>query len=125
MPSRVREQQLFDALWARVAPLLPPKPDHPKGGRPFANDRACFEGIVYVLRNGIKWNAMPRCYPSSTTCWNRYALWTELGLWERIWAMVLAELDAAGKLDLSELAVDATFAEARKGGPASEPQNAA
>jgi transposase len=125
MPSRKREQELLDALWMRIAPLLPPKPAQPKGGRPFVSDKACFEGIVYVLRNGIRWNAMPRCYPSSTTCWNRYALWTDLGLWLQIWAMVLAELDAAGKLDLSELAIDATFAEARKGGTVSAPQNAA
>jgi transposase len=125
MPSRQRERQLLDALWTRIAPLLPPQPDRPKGGRPRADDRACFEGIVYVLRNGIRWNAMPKCYPSSTACWNRYALWTRLGIWSTIWAMVLEELQAAGKLDLSELAIDATFAEARKGGTASEPQNAA
>jgi len=125
MPSRKRERQLLDALWERIAPQLPPKPAQPKGGRPFADDKACFEGIVYVLRNGIRWNAMPDCYPSSTTCWNRFALWTDLGIWPEIWTMVVAELQDAGKLDLSELAIDATFAEARKGGTASEPQNAA
>ena len=125
MPSRKRELQLMYGMWVRIAPLLPPKPDHPKGGRPFANDRDCFEGIVYVLRNGIKWNAMPKCYPSSTTCWNRFALWTKLGLWPKIWKLVIEELQVAGKLDLSELAMDATFAEARKGGPASALQNAA
>jgi transposase len=125
MPSRKRERQLLDALWERIAPILPPKPAHPKGGRPFADDKSCFEGIVYVLRNSIRWNAMPDCYPSSTTCWNRFALWTKLGIWPKIWAMVLEELQEAGKLDLSELAIDATFAEARKGGTVSEPQSAA
>jgi transposase len=125
MPSRKREAELFDAAWARITPLLPPKPAHPKGGRPFANDRACFEGIVYVLRNGIRWNSMPRCYPSSTTCNNRFNLWTRLGLWDEFWKIVLEELDDTGLLDTSELAIDATFAEARKGGSASEPQNAA
>jgi len=60
MPSRKRELELMDALWERIAPLLPAKPPQPKGGRLFASDRACFEGIVYVLRNGIRGNAMPR-----------------------------------------------------------------
>jgi len=116
MPSRKREAELFEAAWVRIAPLLPPKTPQPQGGRPFADDRACFEGIVSVLRNGIRWNAMPRCYPSSTTCNDRFHLWTELGLWEPMWKAVLAELDDAGRLDTSELAIDATFAEARKGG---------
>jgi len=48
--------------------------------RLFASDRACFEGITSVLPYGIRWNAMPRCYPSSTTCNNRFHLGTELGL---------------------------------------------
>lgn len=109
----------MDAMWARIELLLPPKPAHPRGGRPFAPDKLCFEGIVYLLRNGIRWNDMPTCYPSSTTCWTRHALWTRLGLWSRVWAVVLDELDRAGMLDLTELTIDATFAEARKGGPAS------
>lgn len=58
MPSRKREAELFEAAWARIAPLLPAKPAHPKGGRPLIDDRACFEGIVYVLRNGIFWNSI-------------------------------------------------------------------
>jgi hypothetical protein len=51
MPSKRREQQLLDRMWERVQPLLPHKPPHPKGGRPFADDKACFAGIVYQLRN--------------------------------------------------------------------------
>ncbi len=28
------KELLPDALWARIAPLLPPEPPEPKGGRP-------------------------------------------------------------------------------------------
>jgi transposase len=125
MPSRKRERQLFEAMWSRVSQLLPPHPAHPKGGRPFADDKACFAGIVYQLRNAIRWLDMPEPFPSGVTCWRRFDLWTKLGLWPQVWAIILEELQAAGKLDLSELAIDATFAEARKGGTALEPQNAA
>ena len=119
MPSKRREQELLDRMWDRVAPLLPPKPAHPKGGRPFADDQACFAGIVYQLRNGIRWNAMPPCFPSGVTCWRRHRDWTRSGVWGRVWKVVLAELAAAGLLDTSELFLDATFAESRKGGNAS------
>ena len=125
MPSRDREQELLDALWERVRPLLPPKPPQPKGGRPFADDKACFAGIVYQLRNGIRWNDMPDSFPSGVTCWRRFDLWTRRGIWPRVWTLVLEELQDAGRLDTSELFLDATFAEARKGGPASALQSAA
>jgi transposase len=106
-------------MWERVAPLLPPKAAHPKGGRPFADDKACFAGIVYQLRNNIRWNDLPHCFPSGVTCWRRHRDWTCAGVWARVWRVVLAELDAAGLLDTSELFLDATFAEDRKGGRAS------
>lgn len=34
------KELLPDALWARIAPLLPPEPPKPKGGRPRVSDRA-------------------------------------------------------------------------------------
>jgi transposase len=119
MPDAKTERELMDRLWDRVRPLLPPAPPHPKGGRPFADDRACFEGIVYLLRNGLRWRQMPACYPSGVTCWRRHKQWTEAGVWHRVWKLVLRELDAAGRLDTSELVVDGTFIEAKKGGSGS------
>ena len=54
MPDLRTEQELGDRMWDRVGPLLPPRPAHPRGGRPFADDRACFDGIVYLARNGLR-----------------------------------------------------------------------
>jgi len=116
MPDAKAERELMDRLWDRVRPLLPPQPPHPRGGRPFVDDRACFEGIVYALRNGVRWRHLPRCYPSPVTCWRRHRDWTRAGVWDRVWRLVLAELDEAGKLDTSELVLDASFVAARKGG---------
>ena len=125
MPSKAREKELLDRMWNRVAPLLSPHPPHPKGGRPWVDDKACFAGIVYQLRNAIRWNDMPPCFPSGVTCWRRFRDWTRAGVWSDVWKMVLRELEDAGMLDTSELFLDATFAEARKGGSALAPRNAA
>jgi transposase len=119
MAANRKEERLFEAMWQRVEPLLPKHPPQPKGGRPFVPDRECFRGIVYQLRNAIRWNDMPAQFPSGSTCWRRFDLWTRLGIWPRVHAIVLDELGAAGLLDLSELALDATFVEARKGGSVS------
>jgi transposase len=127
MPDRRTERELNDRLWERVRPLLPLRPEHPKGGRPFADDRACFEGILSVLRNGCRWRALDviDAFPSGVTCWRRHRDWTRAGVWARVWRIVLDELDEAGLLDTSEFALDATFVEAKKGGPRSGKPSAA
>jgi len=117
MPSVAKERRLTDALWERVQPLLPSPQPHPLGGRPRNDDRRCFEGIVYVLRNGIRWQDMPAEYGSGSTCWRRHTEWTAAGIWESVWQMVVEECDQQGGLDTSELFADASFVEARKGGP--------
>ena len=40
------EQLVPDELWAAIQPLLPAKPPHPKGGRPWIGDRAVLGGII-------------------------------------------------------------------------------
>ena len=116
MPNQTTERELAERLWARVRPLLPPDAPKPKGGRPRADDRACFFAIVFVLRSGCRWRDLPDSFPSAPTCWRRHRDWTNEGVWEKVWERVLAELDEAGDLDTSELCLDATFVEARKGG---------
>lgn len=116
MPSVARERELNDLLWQRVQPLLTPYVPSPKGGRPRVDDRACFEGIVFVLRNGLRWRDLPDQFPSGCTCWRRHADWTRDGAWESVWRVVLDELSDHGLLDVSELALDCTFAPAQKGG---------
>ena len=124
MPSRRREQQLLDRMWERVKPLLPTRSPNPKGGRPWADDRACFAGIVFALRNSVRWNHLPAPFPSGVTCWRRHRDWTAAGVWDKVWQLVLAELATARKLDTSELFLDATFAEDRAGGLATAARGA-
>jgi putative transposase len=58
--ARTRPWEVSDELWEQVSPFIPAAPSHAKGGRPRLSDRQAFEAIVYVLRTGIQWNALPR-----------------------------------------------------------------
>jgi putative transposase len=49
--------------------------------------------ILYVLRTGIQWNALPRELGASTTVYDRFRLWEEQGVFERIWQAGLQEYD--------------------------------
>jgi transposase len=53
------EQLVADEVWDAIQPLLPPKRPHPKGGRPWIEDRAVLGGIIYVLRAGVPGGCCP------------------------------------------------------------------
>jgi len=116
MPTLERERILTERLWERVKPLLPMHEPSLLGGRPRASDRACFAAIIFVLRSGCRWRDIPSEFPSPATCWRRHAEWTAAGVWEKVWQIVVEELEEAKLLDTEELFADATFTPAQKGG---------
>lgn len=98
----LRSWTVSDALWAKVAPLLP-KPTRPKGrryrrrpggGRKPLDPRRVFEGIVYVLRTGCQWKALPTAQFGSASSIHKYFLaWKRAGVFVRLWRKGLAEYD--------------------------------
>ena len=117
--------KLTDAQWQKIEPLLPKLKKSKHGGRPWADNRKVFEGILWVLRTGAPWADLPKQYPSPSTCWRRLRDWEELDVWLNTWRAFLSELDQRGQLDWSEAFADGSFAPAKKGVNASERPNAA
>jgi putative transposase len=72
---------LTDRQWARLEPHLPPpKP----GGRPRTTDlREVVDAILYVLRNGIVWRALPHDFPPWETVYYYFNSWRRAGVWEQ------------------------------------------
>jgi len=112
---RHTKRVLTDEHWERIAPHLPEHPPSPKGGRPREDDRECLEGILWLLRTGSPWQAIPLDLPSGSTCWRRLQEWAGEGVLADIHAILIEELQELGKLDLEELLADATFIRAKKG----------
>jgi transposase len=107
-----------DELWELIRPLLPAHEPSPKGGRPRLQDRACLTGILFVLKTGIGWEALPAemgC-GSGMTCWRRLEEWRRAGVWDALHAALLAKLEAAGAIDWSRAAVDSSRVRAPLGG---------
>lgn len=116
----MRKPMLTDEQWEKIRPLIPPRPPRPKGGRPPADDRACLEGILWILKTGARWRDLPAEYPDSSTCWRRLRDWHGAGVLKDMWRAFLSELDDEGILDWEESFVDATFIPAKKGAQQSE-----
>ena len=106
-----------DELWAIVAPLLPPEPPKPKGGRPRVPDRAVLSGIIFVLKSGIPWEMLPQemgC-GSGMTCWRRLRDWQEAGVWDALHRTLLDRLGEAGQIDWSRASLDSASIPAKRG----------
>jgi len=81
-PSTSADAGLTDAEWRRVEQMLPPQ--KPPTGRPRHDHRTVLGGILWVMRSGASWRAMPVEYGKWETAYRRYRLWCATGLWQRI-----------------------------------------
>jgi transposase len=100
--KRLSSWEVSDAFWSRVEPLIPVKQRDPEkeyqrkpgAGRKPKAARTVFEGIVYVLRTGCQWKALPKeVFGSSSAIHKRFLEWEEAGVFLKLWQSGLAEYD--------------------------------
>jgi transposase len=109
-----------DELWKRIEPLLPRVERRFRyPGRKRLPDRLALQGILFVLHTGIAWRHLPPelGFGGGSTCHRRMDEWQRAGVWERLHAVLLAELRAAGELEWSRTVVDGSHVQAKKGAP--------
>jgi transposase len=63
-----------------LEPLLPPP--SPGGRPPVWPMRAIVEAIFYVLRGGVPWRMLPKCFPPRQTVYAWFAAFRDAGVWE-------------------------------------------
>src|SRR6185312_7667249 len=68
--------------------------------------------ILYVLRTGIQWNALPRSIGASTTVYDRFRAWEAAGFFTRLWAAGLTEFDELVGIDWAWLSMDGAMTKA-------------
>jgi transposase len=94
--------EVSDALWEKAEPLIPRRKREkgrkykrrPGGGRKPLDSRKIFAGIVYVLRTGCQWKALPKERFGSASSVHKYFLaWKKRGVFVRLWRKGLAEYD--------------------------------
>ena len=100
--ARAKSWEVTEEFWKRVEPLIPIRQRladqryvrKTGGGRKPKEARLVFEAIVYVLRTGCQWKALPaERFGSSSAIHARFLEWEKAGVFEALWKRGLAEYD--------------------------------
>ena len=95
---------LSAAQMRRIEPYFPLS-----HGIPRVDDRRIVSGIIFVIRNGLRWRDAPSGYGPHKTIYNRFIRWSRLGVFNRIFAELAAK---GGRPD--RLMIDATHLKAHR-----------
>lgn len=106
-----RDAVLTDAQRDRIRLLLPSSSG--RRGRPFRDDRRVVEGITWRYRVGAPWRDVPEAFGPWQTLWKRHRRYSGDGTWDRVHAELLADADAAGRIDWA-VGLDSTITRAHQ-----------
>ncbi len=101
---------MSDLIWLSEAQMRRIEPYFPLShGVPRVDDRRVISGIIFVIRNGLRWRDAPKDYGPHKTIYNRFIRWSRLGVFNRIFAALAAK---GGQPD--QLMIDATHLKAHR-----------
>ena len=113
--------RLSNRLWHTVKPLLGPEKKPGTRGRPPVPFRRVLDGILFVLRTGCQWKAVPVALVSGSTLHRRFQTWVRSGVFRRLWRQLLRAYDARRGIAWRWQAVDSASTKAPVGGEATGP----
>ena len=101
---------MSDLFWLSQAQMRRIEPYFPLShGVPRVDDRRIVSGIIFVIRNGLRWRDAPAAYSPHKTIYNRFIRWSRMGVFNEIFASLAAK---GGKPD--QLMIDATHLKAHR-----------
>lgn len=110
-----------DLMWERIQPLLPPEKEAGTPGRPSVPFRKVLDGILYVLRTGCQWKAVPQKFGSGSTIHRRFQEWQQAGIMKAIAQVMLQWYDQEHGIDWQWQSADAKLLPAPLGGDKTGP----
>jgi transposase len=90
-------------------------------GRPPVSDRVAMSGILYRLRTGCQWDAIPAEFGSRSTCYRRFVEWTATGVFQMMYVEMLLYYDEERGIDWTWCSLDSASVKAPKGGTSPVP----
>ena len=89
---------LSDDQMARISPFFPLWHRMPR-----VDDRRGISGIIFLIRNRLRWRDVPASYGPHKTIYNRFIRWSALGVFGRIYT----RYDGCAHIFMSAIAIAA------------------
>jgi putative transposase len=108
--------EVDDELWEIVEPILLDYWPRKATGRKPVDWRKCLNGIVYQMRTGCQWNKLPEQFGDDSSVHRWFSRWSQDGVLEKIWAVLVERCDELGDVEWKWQAADSRLGKARFGG---------
>lgn len=108
--------EVSDDLWEIIRILLDEYDPPASTGRPRNDRRSILNAIIHRFRSGCQWNHLPREFGDDSTIHRVFQHWVKLGIFEKIWAELLAECNELEQVQWDWQAADGWMGKARMGG---------
>lgn len=97
---------LRDDQWDRIEAMLPGKEGD--RGRSGKNNRLFVEAVLWMARTGVPWRDLPEAFGAWNSVYQRFARWSNNGVWHRVFA------ELAKDADFEEVFLDSTIVRAHQ-----------
>lgn len=108
--------QVPDDLWSVIERILAVLDPPARTGRKRIDARSALDAIIFRLRSGCQWNRLPKEFPDDSSVHRTFQRWVRLGVFDRIWAVLLEACKDLGGCDWEWQAADTAMGKARFGG---------
>lgn len=108
-----------DELWQRIAMVLDELDAPARTGRPRIDPRGAFNGIIYQLRTGCQWEALPAEFGDDSSVHRTFQRWIAKGVLPLVWSLLVDECTELGGVNFQWQSADCSMGKARQGGPTS------
>ncbi len=83
--------ELSDDQWERLKPMVPGGGKGKRGPR--SNNRRFLNALLWLTRSGGRWRDLPERFGNYQTVKRRYYRWIEMGVLDRMFALLASEAD--------------------------------
>lgn len=104
--AMARRFEVTDEQWKILSPYL--GNTQKKTGRPQADNRKIFNGVLWILRTGAPWRDLPEYYGPWQTVYKRFAQWEKD---EKLKKLFESLRDGA---DMQDICIDGTYIKAHR-----------
>jgi len=81
--------ELSEGQWRRLEPLLPGRLG--MVGRPAEDNRRFVNGVLWVIRSGMRWADLPERYGKYKSVHKRFLRLADRGVWDRLFDDLVAD----------------------------------